>query len=130
MTGLHMDKRNADRANGGRVYSAYKVGQEVDMRGLDPLYEDTLRLLEKLSPAQHRFFVDASDHYKRLVAAEEEAFLEGGPHGAERAAAFQRSKPAIPGGALPNNGVSLNYQNPFHQDEDLATMCYVCRECP
>ena len=129
MTGLHKDKRNADSVNGGRLYSAYKVGQEVDMSGLDPLYEDTLWLLKKLSPAQHRFFVDASEHYNNLVTAEEEAFSRGGHEAAERATAFDRSKPVIPSGALPNNGVSLNYQNPLHQDRDLATMCYVCREC-
>ena len=129
MTGLHKDNRNAHSANGGRIYSAYKVGQVVDMGGLEPLYADTVTLLEKLSPAQHRFFLDACEYYNTLVTAEEAAF-HAGPQPPERTAAlFHRSRPVIPGGALPNNGVSLNYKNPLHQDSDLATMCYVCREC-
>ena len=129
MTGLHKDRRNSNSANGGRLYSAYKVGQEVDMSGLEPLYADAVTLMEKLSPAQHQFFLDACKYYNSLVTAEEAAFSKAGPQTPKRAAAFHRSKPVIPCGALPNNGVSLNYSNPLHQDSDLATMCIVCREC-
>jgi len=127
MTGVHKDAANADTNNGTRLYSAYKVAQEVDMQGLEPLYDDTLLLLEKLSPAQHRFFLDACEHYGALIDAEEAAFsrVRGQAH---HAPAFHKSKPVVPRG-LPNNGVSLNYRNPLHQDRDLATMCFVCRDC-